>query len=116
MKYKLKHIKKAYRRIARYASEKKKEQYKTYPFWCSYTDIGINCIAKGEIKLTLNVPDNYVLLSNYDIWVEYLDYSENDMSKFRESYVDQLFEVESCKRIQSVIPYIKKEWVIGIQE
>ena len=114
LKYKKSHIKKAYKRIAKYARKVTKKIYKTYPFWCSCTDIGINNAGKNQIKLILNVPDDFVLLSNYDKWVEYLDYSkDNSSNQFWKSYVSELFEVKSCKRIQAVIPYIKKEWIFN---
>lgn len=116
LKYKKRHIKKAYNRISKYARKITKKRYKLYPFWCTYTNIGINNIEESQIKLTLDVPDDFVLLSNYDKWIEYLDTSESDSStQCWKGYSKLLFDVSSCKRIQAIIPFIKKEWIIATE-
>lgn len=112
LKNEKKHIKKAYKRIAKYARKVTKKKYKVYPFWCTYTDLGINTVDEGQLKLTLEVPEEYILLSNYDKWVEYLDYSESQLStQFWKRFSKLLFDTSSCERIQANVPCIKKEWI-----
>ncbi len=38
---------------------------------------------------------------------------EIDNTQFWKDYNESLFDISSCKRIQAIIPFIKKEWIIA---
>lgn len=114
---KKKHYIKAYKRMLRYAKQNVSKEFKTYPFWCSFNKTSVNSIGRGSIKLVLNVPEELVLLSNYDKWVEYLDYSKADLwgKLWRESR-NEILAVDGKEiSIQAIIPYIKSSWVEHVE-
>lgn len=113
-----KSVKKLYDRLTKYAHKEVSKEYKKYPIWCTFTKTSVENLEEGKIKIYLEVPDELVLLSYYDEWVSFRDYwSDNMTEEYWNKEFDNIFNVtDYSKRIQAIIPYVKKEWVINTEE
>ena len=83
-------------------------------------------LSKGEkgVRMELLVPDNLILLSNFEAWHFVLnnwnlpyDVEDADIDKKNEKSWERIFELDNLKgynkAVQATLPFLKLEWVIG---
>lgn len=119
MQFRSPHIRKAYIEITKIAKKHISKEFDKFPFWCSYNEKYYTNLYDNQVRIVLEVPEEYVLLSDYDKWVEYVDTLVGRRGDFlgllRQEYYREIFNLEKALSIQAIIPYIKKEWVIDVQ-
>lgn len=108
-------------------------KYNNAPIWTFYTYDGEaiananefkkHCYHNNGVLLNLDVPDDFVSLTSYFDWSDYIFYSEEllyrDTEKNRSMKKlswENTFKINDADRIQALIPYIKKEWVVDIYQ
>lgn len=72
-------------------------------------------LPKGSVILELEVPDDIPLLTNFYEWVSRLEEESGEIEFVADRALiwEGILDVSNCCEIQAVLPYIKKDWVIG---
>jgi hypothetical protein len=65
----------------------------------------------NDVLIVLDVPEQYVTLTSYYDWSDYIYFTEDEDQENRELAWSNVFNTDGVDEIQVVMPFIKKEWI-----